>query len=470
MKRSFKNIFSAVLLCFFFLVGTSSCDFGSLNIDPDNPSSAPNTLTTVSMQTQAAFNIGAMGGRMPGIVMQHFEGFDAQQVAYTSYVIEDITFDNFWNTGIFAGVLRDCSIIIETSTEEGNPWYTGIAQIMMAHNLGLATTFFGDIPFTEAFLGVDNLTPAYDDQASIYATIQSLLDQGIVNLSVAPYTQPAPPGNADIIYGGDPALWIELAQALKARFAMHLSMKSGFNAAAVLNDLPATFTEPNVAFGSGANERNPWLAFSQDRSNTLILAESFASSLEANSDPRAPFIFGRTADGVPQFDAAGTYWPQINVGIPIMSVEEVELLRAEAIVRSGGSDADAIAAMVAAVTFNMNKLGVTDQAVIDTYIAARVNFDGLTTTDEKIQRIIEEKYVALYGQAEAEVWVDYRRTGFPAITPNAQGDNGFNPGGDIPKRFIYPAAERSTNLDNLTAAISRQGGELMNVALWAFQP
>lgn len=465
-----KNKFSLVLLSLFFLMGTSSCDFGSLNIDPDNPSpeQVPSNLTLVSSQIQTGYNLGAMGGRMPGIILQHFEGFDAQQVAYTSYVIPDITFDNLWNGGLFAGAMKDNAIMIEQGVENGNPHFVGISQVLMAINLGLATSFFGDVPYSEAFQSIDNLTPAYDSQETIYVTIQSLLDQAIVNLSTSDDAQALPVGNSDVIYSGDTAEWIKLANALKARYLMHLSVK-GVDANVVLSLLAEDFVEPNVPFGSAANNRNPWLAFSQDRTNTMIVAESFASTLESRTDPRASFLFGRDVDGVPLFDAAGTYWPQGNVPIPLMAGEEVSFLRAEAIIRAGGSDADAIAAMTDGITKNMTKLGVSDEAAITAYIASRATFDGLTTADEKIERILEEKYVALYGQGEAENWVDYRRTGFPVLTPDANGDNGLNPGGQIPQRFIYPAVERSTNVVNLDAAISRQGGELMNVTLWAFQ-
>jgi hypothetical protein len=47
--------------------------------------------------------------------------------------------------------------------------------------------------------------------------------------------------------------------------------------------------------------------------------------------------------------------------------------------------------------------------------------------------------------------------------------NGSNPSGVIPRRWIYPIDERSSNTENMDAAIASQGGEKLDVALWAFK-
>ncbi len=51
-----------------------------------------------------------------------------------------------------------------------------------------------------------------------------------------------------------------------------------------------------------------------------------------------------------------------------------------------------------------------------------------------------EKWIAMYGQAE--VYSDYRKTGFPAITPNPDG---VTTDGKIPKRFPVVLSERTAN-------------------------
>ena len=51
------------------------------------------------------------------------------------------------------------------------------------------------------------------------------------------------------------------------------------------------------------------------------------------------------------------------------------------------------------------------QAEIDRYVTANGTLTG--TTQQRIKRIISEKYIANFGVV-LEPWTDYRRTGYPA--------------------------------------------------------
>lgn len=53
----------------------------------------------------------------------------------------------------------------------------------MASEYGLATSFFGDIPFSEALKGTDNLKPSYDAQQDVYKGVQAMLDDAISDLN-----------------------------------------------------------------------------------------------------------------------------------------------------------------------------------------------------------------------------------------------------------------------------------------------
>jgi len=49
----------------------------------------------------------------------------------------------------------------------------------MALHLNMATNLWGDIPYSEAFLGVENLTPKFDDAHALFDTALLLLEAGI---------------------------------------------------------------------------------------------------------------------------------------------------------------------------------------------------------------------------------------------------------------------------------------------------
>ena len=75
----------------------------------------------------------------------------------------------------------------------------------------------------------------------------------------------------------------------------------------------------------------------------------------------------------------------------------------------------------------------------------------------------------MYCQGLIEAWTDYKRTGYPDLTPNPAGVNGFNPSGVIPRRYQYVTDERFSNTANVEEATSRQGGDLLDVDTWAFR-
>jgi hypothetical protein len=63
-----------------------------------------------------------------------------------------------------------------------------------------------------------------------------------------------------------------------------------------------------------------------------------------------------------------------------------------------------------------------------------------------------------------EAFANFRRSGFPALTPNP------STGQDITTPFIrrlqYPTSEVSINIANLQTAASRMGGEKLDTHVW----
>ena len=454
------NYILSLVLSVAFLV---SCDYGDENVDPTRPSEGVVDLKLVlpAALTQAAYNNMASPNRLTGIVMQHFDGFDAQQIEYMIYDIDENALDNYWNFGLYGGVMKDCIVLMEKGEAEEQPYYVGIAKILMANALGTATSIFGDVPYSEAFQGTDNLKPAYDSQESVYAAVQTLLDEAITELS-----KPAVGGGPaadDLIFGGDAAKWIATAYAFKARYYMHtVNRNSSAHTqalSAIANAFSSSADQPDFVFGSSQNFANPMAKFGAERPNTLVMNAGFVAKLAG--DPREDLI----TDGANFFTSAtdGLFWSSNDSPSPLISYTEIKFLEAEAEARAGNMGA-ANTALQAAVTSNMDYMGVDGTA----YVAAMTDISGMSLNNA-LSVIMDESYIGLYGQAAVEVWTNYRRTGLPALTPNAQGRNGNNPSGVIPRRVSYPQNERVTNAESLNAAISAQGGALLDDDLWAFK-
>lgn len=449
--KTIKFILSIILLS-----AVASCTITDVNVDPDNPSADKINAGAVypGMITQTHRNSVALVGRIAGLVTQQYDGLDAQQIAYAQYLIGESDIDDLWDFGQYgAGASKDCYVLIQNTEGEVG----ALAKLYMAANMGVTTSCWGDAPYSEAFQGdAGILNPTYDEQESIYSAIQSLLSESIsdgVASGIGEFYG-AGSGGAD---------WVKTAHALKARYYMHLTSVSGSAAASALAEAQQAFSsvseQPDFVYSTPAQNANPFYLFDNDRPSTLGIGTTLKNMMVG--DPRLPLY---TTDGEDFAGVEGLFWGQADSPTPLISYWEVKFIEAEALVRTSGTDANALAALKAAVLANMLYVGV-DAADAATYV------DALTLTgteSNKIETIINEKYKALYGNAPIEVWVDFRRTGFPALLPNPNAQSSLNPSKIIPRRFLYPITERTTNKANYDAAISAQGGHLLDVDMWAF--
>jgi hypothetical protein len=449
-----KNIF--IIFTAFFLF-TTSCEksLEELNIDPTTLSSVDLRLMLPEIITQSLYNEGNGGSRAIGILMQQFFGLDAQQIDYNNYIMGEDLLNNYWRTGLYVGALRSCDVMIKQATEEEATFYAGVGRILMANQYGIATSWFGDIPFSEALKGTESIQPAYDRQQDVYTGVIALLDQAIGDLSSGTGY-----GGGDLIYGGDAALWIKTARALKARFLLHQAKRSSGNFQTALTEIQNSYSseaeQSLFQFGTAETQNYSLAKFAIERPSTLGFHPQFAAMLDG--DPRGPLYYTES-DGVFFYDDTSLPWARNDALVPLISYAEVKFMEAEALLETGG---DPTAALRAAIIANMNHVGVASA-------------DGVAYADEVVggtinkETIIVEAYKAYYGYAFSTTWANYRRTGFPAITPSEFGVNGFNPSGVVPRRFLYVESETQTNSSNVAAARAAQGGALLDVDVWAFE-
>ena len=90
------------------------------------------------------------------------------------------------------------------------------------------------------------------------------------------------------------------------------------------------------------------------------------------------------------------------------------------------------------ITASMQEAGVS-AGNITTYLTANGTLTG--TNAQKLQQIIEEKYVALFG-VSVEPWTDWRRTGYPALSPVS---NRISSVTAVPRTLFYPQSEIDLN-------------------------
>lgn len=450
------------VLFLFCLISNAGCKkFIDVNTDPNNPLSVQESLilAPLELNISSVLTGGAGTGGFAAILVNHWMQNVAlnQPVPNTgTYMLFNPDLNDIWNN-LYVTSLNNLKALNEKAITNGNYNYSGIAKILSAFSLGIATDYWGDVPFSDAFKGATNLQPAYDSQENVYKTIQQLLDEGIADINKNATVKP---GGDDYFYKGDMSKWKKLAYTLKARYYMHLIKAPGYTAAAQAelaltalqngmqsNDDDMLFTYP----GSAGNENPFYVDFLPV--STLVLSSACVDTLVTRNDPRlSKLITKATGTGLyngrpigsaslgdlEEYSLPGPAYGNASSPVNVFNNSEALFLKAEAtLYKSGFAAAEPI--YQAAIKSHMTKLAI-DNGDINTYIASR----GTLTAANALQRIMEEKKIANF--LSIENFNDWRRTGYPQLikVPNASSD--------IPRRFLYPQSEILSNPKSVQTA------------------
>jgi hypothetical protein len=307
MKSKVYKIF-AVLAC----IGLLSCekDFLDINDDPNNPLDVSLELLLPSVQLDMAGALGTAGGGLSRVTSIYMHHWVERRTTLADYAL---TGSDFGVTApwliLYTRVLADTEIIIEKANElEAYP-YLGVAQIMKAYAYSLMVDTWADVPFSEAHKA-DNLTPAYDQGEDIYPQLFTLLDEGVANLQKESLFEL---GDEDLIYGGDPDLWIKFANSVKLKMYNQIRKVQDVSA-----EVTALLAEGNLisdgsedfqmyyGVSAGPDNRNPgyvqeWNAGNASYNISPYFYETMANLNTFNHrnyggdvdavDPRIPYYF-----------------------------------------------------------------------------------------------------------------------------------------------------------------------------------
>ncbi len=377
---------------------------------------------------------------------QQFVGTDRQHAGYYEYLLTEndvggAVWDNYYSS-----TMKNASTMISQATT--SPAYRGAGRILLVYAAAAVTDAWGNVPYTEIFRlqrnGTGAFTAKYDDQQAIYAALQGQLDSAITELSIAtnvfPLSFSVGGVPIDAFYGGNREQWIRAAWTLKARLAIHTVKRNGNSASQdALRFLQRGFQsnadDMMFAFGNSATTPNPLSGFMRDRAD-IDIGPGMEKYLNTLKDPRTPAFaavdVGTVSSG--NGDGFGALVASNNSSVVLLSFAEAKFIEAEANIRLGNTDA-ARTAFIAAIRASLNYAGVSsDDAAAYVAQTSVVPASGIT-----LQRIIEQKYIALFTQPE--VWTDWRRTGFPALTPVS--------GNAVPRRLPIPLNERLYNGANV---------------------
>ncbi len=222
MKRDTFTIIFMVVVIFGLLLNFSSCkNLTDLNENPNEVTGVTDDYFLSSVLT--------------GIVSlyQNQTYTDTEILCAVQYLQQDwlgadkisFNWDSYgWDD--YYHVLETNESLLKQSNDEGDEgqFYLAAALISKAFLSGFMTDQWGDLPYTEALQGDEDLYyPVFDTQEDIYSNILSLLDSANVLLSGSDYT--VGDESYDVIYNGDPEKWRKFANSLSLRYYMRLSAK-----------------------------------------------------------------------------------------------------------------------------------------------------------------------------------------------------------------------------------------------------
>lgn len=468
--KLFKYIKHASLsLAIVTMAGACTKDFEEVNSNPNGPTSVPAELMIPALVERSADRLYStfVGGDMGHCWAQLWGKVQYNDEA--RYNPRGSVIDVIWDD-FYAGTLTDAVEMYNLAVLEENANLQGIALVMQAFSYSVLTDMYGDIPFSEAIKAIDgNNAPIYDSQQAVYAGILTMLDNANVLLSANGGDIST---SSDILYGGDYSGWKKFGNSLKFRVLMRMS-----NAGSVSADLQALVNAGGM-FTSNADEAK--LIYLESPAvnanpvyNSVVaglreefkVGEVIVNMLIADGDPRLAVYAQENEDGIFRGKPAGIQdvpsdtWSYGNVS-PIgelyldptapahfMSYAELQFLMAEAAQR-GLITGSASAFFTNAIDANLVANGLAAGSYVVSY-------------DNTLEIIATQKWIALFGQG-VEAWTEWRRTGFPALTPAIDAIS-IN---EIPSRYTYPSSEQSLNAASYTAASAAIGGDNLTTKLW----
>jgi hypothetical protein len=269
MKNNFyKYLLSSILI----FTGLNSCETVDLN-----QLESPFAVTEDQLDPDQLFNSIQLGFR--GFVSNvsgdgSFTSAVTRSFAMTSgnqyqNAYAPISFNGIWSSA-YSGVLADIQALEPIAEESGLTYQLGASKVMKAYVLFTLVDLFGDVPFSEALLGNENLNPGVDAQTDVYNAALAELDEAIAILATETTVLPSDDMYFALNNGGSvssdlQANWITAAKSLKLRIynqirlngsALGINVISAINALLAENDLIDTPAE-DWQFNYGSNRVNP---------------------------------------------------------------------------------------------------------------------------------------------------------------------------------------------------------------------
>lgn len=511
MKTNILKYILGLVVLVVMAVGCTK-EFDKINTDPNKPKEVPtvNLISTAEKSLTDDIFDEWFSGRQ-GLLWSQFW-------AQRNYTEEDrfIIRQNVNNTyfRLIYTDLMDLQQIVNIASDpakaaEINTYYgdavgqIAVANILQAYVFQLLASTYGDVPYEEAFLGIENPTPVYSTQKAIFMDLFAKLKAAATYLEGSG-TQVFVSG--DLMYDGDPAKWAKFANSLRLKLAIRLTKTTDADLIKERNDAIADASD-NVMT---SNNDNAALAYLGDGESNAPMYDGFYTARRNDMTPTANFV--DLLKGINDTLNAkhnpfeGMVDPRIEIWVPLNKDGEYRGMPYGLVNQNASGlrgyvaniynaqpvylQADAVVSWMdySEVCFILSELNNWDQTWYQNGVLASMERWGVADTTAAAyvstlpaanqENVLTQKYIALFMNGY-EAWAEYRRTGFPKSIievgeltgPLTNGESvTFGPipvtGNDrIPRRLTYPVQEYTINGDNVGTAATSIGGDTFNTKL-----
>ncbi|GAB3908534.1 SusD/RagB family nutrient-binding outer membrane lipoprotein [Mucilaginibacter boryungensis] len=481
---------TAYIFVLMLILSACTKDLTSLNVDPKNPASVPSFSLFTEAERSMANTLTSSSVNLNIFRLIEQQWTETTYLNETRYQLPSRNQpDNIWSalyTGALANYQQAKTKLVTDVTDAGTQKNeTAIIDILQVYTYFYLVTTYGNVPYSQA-LDINNPFPKYDDAKTIYNDLLARLDKDIAALNPSAGSF----GDADLIYKGDSAAWKKFANTLKLKMGLVIADSDNAKAQSTVQSAVAggvfTSNADNATFkyvSSPPNTNPIWVDLVQSQRHDFVATSEFLSYLKpntANQDPRLPYFFAQSSNGVyagapngsgngglvfSQYSlpsgpllTPGSIGSLTNPDFPglLLDYSETEFNLAEAVQR-GYITGSVAAHYNSGVTASITYWGGT-AAQAATYLL-QPDVAYLTASGTPLQKIARQEYVALYNRGW-DAWILTRRLDYPVLLKPAKAYT------DFPVRFTYPVSEQNVNVTNYTQASSAIGGDDVTTKLF----
>ncbi len=468
MKKIFKiNVILVISLVFAFISCTK--DFEEINQNPNEPLLVPSTNILARAIRFTGDNLYeywqmtemcSYAGQITGIMYP----------VESSYQFREEVVTGFWLK--YYEALNNLKQIIDQASADGDKNMQAAAITFSCMLWQMATDHWKAIPYSQALKGLDGITnPVYDAQDQIYYSLADTLKMA-ADLFAEGNSDDL--GEGDILFYGDVAKWQKFCNSLRLRVAIRMSGADPGRAKDIVEEVMEDQAKYPVM---SANDDNAFLwwpgtapyrePYAEDAINwdNHGMCDVLVNILIHYHDPRLPVYAhpayfdeennpvyrGIDPGALPNsfrmdtISRIGARFRDDLAGFtPFLRYAEVLFDIAEASFHGWNTGWTAQDAYEAGITASMEENGITDQDVLNTYLAQA----GIAWNND-VEQIQLQNWISIFKEGQ-EAWAEVRRTDVPVIDMSKGATNPpYGTHNRQPFRYPYPNDEYNLNGANI---------------------